>query len=828
MEYNKIWKHRLLEEINKLDPKNEIVKIDLKSSKIFYNSDLIYLHEYIDKLTDEELVRAFLICKLVKELGYNKKHIIELERRYTIGRPPKEGAKIDITVTKDNKPFMIFEIKAPSKYEREMEDAIKEQLFKVAPGLDPRGESLQYLIYYTVYVSEEGDLIEKIVTIDYKKFKTWEEWDDSGRPNLMAIPKEYGKVKKPVFIKNGYPDLRKDVTRDELERIRWNIHNILWAGGKYHVELFYNLMGILLAKIYDEKETEDGKPYQFQIFYKDGEPESPEEVYKRINKLYKKALKEYLGLSEDELKRTKDIVFDPPKVKYVVEVLQGISLTTNKYDILGEFFEKIVRTEFKQSKGQYLTHVNIVRFILRALEVEKLALRLINEEKRLPYIIDPACGSGTFLIEAMKLITSYILANQDKLRKSKSVKEFIEMMFPKSRRNAWANWFIYGIEINTDLATATKVNMVGHGDGSANIEAKDGLLDFEEYTKDLLQVKKSSDVYPKPVNEQFDIVVSNPPFSITIDRDTAKKLPNVFLWGEKIKQQLDKAKKKKEVNIENLFIERWYQLLRPKGRLGVVLPESIFDVTTNRYVRLFLYKYFWIKAIVSLPELAFQPYTSTKTSLLFAQKKTPEEVKKWDELWNKYKAEYKKLKRRINELLKTKHKTFDYKERKKELIEKLKELLGEEFDEQDINLSIRELKEKYAKEIREMDEDWWVFRKVSEELNYEIFMAQAEEIGYKRGIRGEEKRPNDLFRTLGDVMNELFGKNWEKLDDSKFEEKRDDIIKFIKMTGTIPLDELNNRTLKEIVLEYKDHIVIDIENPKTILDHLRRVVKWED
>ncbi len=485
------------------------------------------------------------------------------------------------------------------------------------------------------------------------------------------------------------------------------------------------------------------------------------------------ALKEYLGYSEEELKKVRDIIFDAPKVKYVVETLQGISLTTNKYDILGDFFEKIVRNEFKQSKGQYLTHTNLVNFIIRALEIENLALDLINEEKRLPYIIDPACGSGTFLIESMKLITHYILENQEKLKKSRSIKEFLEIMFPPTKRNAWANHYIYGIEINGDLATATKVNMVGHGDGSANIEAKDALIDFEEYIKSLLQVKKTSEVYPKPVNEQFDAVISNPPFSVTLDRDTAKNLPNIFILGDQIKKKLDKAKKKKEESIETLFIERWYQFLRPNGRLGVVLPESVFDTTTDRDIRLLLYKYFRIKAVVSLPDLAFQPYTPTKTSLLFAQKKTPEEVKKWDELTKKYQEEYKKLREKIDDLLKIKKGALEYEKLQKELVEKLKELLLESFDENDSNLDIKDLKDKYTEDIRLADEEWWVFRKVSEELNYKIFMAHAEEIGYKRGLRGEEQRSNQLFQT-----------------------------------------------------DKNGNIVIDIENPKTILDRMRKVVKW--
>jgi type I restriction enzyme M protein len=373
----------------------------------------------------------------------------------------------------------------------------------------------------------------------------------------------------------------------------------------------------------------------------------------------------------------------------------------------------------------------------------------------------------------MKLITQHVLQNREKLRKSTSVLEFVDVMFPPNRKNAWANRYIYGIEINLDLATATKVNMVGHGDGSANIESKDALIDFQEYTKDLLQISKTSEIYPKPVNEQFDVVISNPPFSVTIDRDTAKNLPKVFMWGERIAEQLKKAKKKMEVSTENLFIERWYQLLRPKGRLGVVLPESVFDVTANKYVRLFLYKYFWIKAIVSLPELAFQPYTPTKTSLLFAQKKTPEEVKEWDKLWNTYLNEYHLIRKRIEDLFKVRKGVLDYEKSQKELVDNLKELLGDNFDDKDGDLDIRELKEKYAEEIELADQDWWVFRKISQRLNYKIFMAHVDEIGYKRGLRGEEERENQLFQ-----------------------------------------------------VDQNGNIIIDTENPKKVLDYLRRDVKW--
>jgi len=124
--------------------------------------------------------------------------------------------------------------------------------------------------------------------------------------------------------------------------------------------------------------------------------------------------------------------------------------------------------------------------------------------------------------------------------------------------------------INGDLAMAAKVNMVGHGDGSAHIEAKDGLLDFNEYGDAQLKVKSNNKVYPKPANEQFDIVISNPPFSITVDRDTAKKFPDIFIQGEKIAHSLKKDSKKQEIDTENLFINAGHY------RNGLVLaPASV-------------------------------------------------------------------------------------------------------------------------------------------------------------------------------------------------------------------------------------------------------------
>jgi len=359
---------------------------------------------------------------------------------------------------------------------------------------------------------------------------------------------------------------------------------------------------------------------------------------------------------------------------------------------LGDFFEGIIREGFKQTKGQFFTHINIVKFILWGLQLDRLAIKRVNNDLEIPYLIDPSAGSGTFLIEYMKFITKNLKYSfKNKLYGSRDVKEKFEQWFlPDYRENKWAQHFIYGIEINFNLGTATKVNMILHGDGSTNIFVKDGLLPFKFYDKEtapnfLKQYEEDKEYFNKEVNQQFDVVISNPPFSVDLDNETKKNLKKDFVFGDK-------------KNSENLFIERWYQLLRPNGRLGVVLPESVFDTTENKYMRLFIYKYFKVKAVVSLPQLTFEPFTSTKTSLLFAQKKTKEEIKKWDSLWSEYSNEWNKLKTRVNNLVSV---YFNGKDRNKlssiknlseaEEKEILTRILKDYIEENDKQFSVKDL-----------------------------------------------------------------------------------------------------------------------------------------
>lgn len=751
-------------------------KIKVVETYDFDNKKISYLEKIkgpkIGKFKgDEEIVRAFILAKLVNELGYKPVNI-ELEKEYDIGRPKVNKPRIDIIVRDDKgNAFLYIELKSPQDYEKDKDEVIEKQLFNLASQEKGQGKKVKYLVLYTFEISE-NTIKDKCILIDYEKFTSFDAWKEV-RDFADELPERYGKAQKEPYIKGGKKDLETSFTHEQLDGLRKNLHNVLWGGGGTDDnDIFSSLINIILAKIQDEGEKKKNEKYDLQIFsYKDGESfESNEELFERINSLYRRALKQRLNIL-DEGKLKKSFVIDEnkfslAKLKYTVSELERFSFVDGKNsfdgkDILGDFFEGIIREGFKQTKGQFFTHINVVKFLLWGLQLDKLAVKRVNKDLEIPYFIDPSAGSGTFLIEYMKFITENLKRRfRDELDETRDVEDkFNHWFMPDHRENKWAEHFIYGIELNFNLGTATKVNMILHGDGSTNIFVKDGLLPFKFYDKEtapnfLKQYEQDKAYFDKEVNGQFDVIITNPPFSVTLDNETKGHLKKEFVFGDK-------------KNSENLFIERWYQLLKPNGRFGVVLPESVFDTTENKYIRLFIYKYFKVKAVVSLPQLTFEPFTSTKTSLLFAQKKTKKEIEEWNKLWSKYGNEWNNLKTRCENLILV---YLDGEDRNK--MPSIKALTGKEekdiltrmlknyFEEDDNKLSAKMLFEKYTEELKELckyDNDtkdtfgfvntWWVFGEVAKELNYKIFMAEVENIGYKRTKRGEKLMPNELFRT---------------------------------------------------------------------------------
>ena len=768
--------------------KNKVVEeFDLDKNSVKY-ADKIQGAKIKDLSGDEEVVRAYLITKLVNELGYEPESIT-LEKEYDIGRPKTNKPRIDVIVRdSDDNPFLFIELKSSSEFDKDPDETIEKQLYNLASQEIGLGKSVDYLVLFSAETVGDG-IKEKCLVIDYKNFNSFDKWKDV-RNSTDTLPARYGKAEKEPYRKDGKKDLDHDFTEEQLSALQKRLHNVLWGGGGTDDnEIFSSLVNLILAKIQDEGEKSSGEIYDFQVLMSEGNKdkfETNEQLFEKINILYRRALKNKMNLGEEKNLSQANVIdinkFSLEKLRYAVSALESYSLTNGKNrfngkDILGDFFEGIVSMGFKQSKGQFFTHQNIVNFMLWGLQLDKLTIECINKNQ-LPYVIDPSSGSGTFLIQSMKFITDTVKRQRkDETGYSQDIKNSMANWSPEDHReNNWARDYIYGSEINFNLGTATKVNMILHGDGSSNIFIKDGLLPFDEYAKPnnreanaLNSVSTKHDIYDKAINEMFDVIITNPPFSIELDASTKKKIENNFVFGKK-------------KNSENLFIERWYQLLKEGGRLAAVLPDSVLDTKSNKYIRLFLFKYFHIKAIVSLPRLTFEPHTPTKTSILFAQKKTSDEVLKWDNAWEASSKKWSTLKTRGRNLIDVFMRFKD-----KNSLPSIKNLTEEQelnivlnllrgtILEEDKNLPLGDIIKKYEEDLLDVCKPdlsstfgfintEWIFRETVEKFNYPIFMANVESVGYKRGKRGEKKTVNELYREKENRTLVDDGKNLSVLD----------------------------------------------------------------
>lgn len=378
----------------------------------------------------------------------------------------------------------------------------------------------------------------------------------------------------------------------------------------------------------------------------------------------------------------------------------------------------------------------------------------------------------------MHYLQKYVEGNHKKIISGdEDVKDFIDRYMLDKSAYKWVIDYVYGIDVEPVLATACQINLILHGDGSTNIYNVDGLASFLEYSKmevtgavNMLSSKVQNDFtfYDKDCINKFDVIISNPPFNVNINKNNIQG--NFEITGKS----------------EAYFLERWYQLLKPGGRIGVVLPESFFSVEDDVDGRLFLYKHFNLKAIVSLPNHSFQPHTTTSTSLLFASKKTKEEEETFKELWDKFSQAFDE---KVNKLLATipKHKNeIDFKiESKKEpksisaIITAIEKKCTKEFGVgfvvlpffEDVFLFDEENFNKVKKSIKDTvtaNKNRWSLFKVSSQQKREFYNFSINDIGYKAGKKGSKDKPNELMSVYTKeekkIYNIKYSHSWERID----------------------------------------------------------------
>ncbi|MDI6768633.1 MAG: N-6 DNA methylase [Anaerolineales bacterium] len=375
------------------------------------------------------------------------------------------------------------------------------------------------------------------------------------------------------------PTLSELKPAENLSAVFDDCHNYIYANeGMLKDKIFHEMVKILVMKLHDEQNN-NGKRLEFGITSSEHRlllSNSPSPFEERLARLYMKVQKEHSKLFLDDGLRLK-----PLTLAFVVNQLQYISLTSTPGDIKGEAFQTFVYRHQRGDRGEFFTPFPIVR----------LAVEMIDPQPH-ERIIDPACGSGGFLIQAL----SYVLRENPTIQKSKFIIENVS-----------------GLEFNPDVALATMIRMAFEGGSGDEIVCLNSLSDSDD------------------LNGKFDIILTNPPFGAKGKVETQKILKS-YVLARKWKQLPDGGWEPSKVVLSGqspdiLFIEKSLKLLKPGGRMAIVLPDGLLQNVSSAYVRYWLKTQTKVLAVISIPQEAFIPYgTGIKTSLLVLQKLPSEQT----------------------------------------------------------------------------------------------------------------------------------------------------------------------------------------------------------
>ena len=481
--------------------------------------------------------------------------------------------------------------------------------------------------------------------------------------NEIAKASDWGDVQRIEKIRNTL----RAFNRKEFQDLLFKCHSILRDVHKMEPgRAFDTISKILFIKMYVER---SGLYGTFSVDFLDRRettrlPKDPlvhDGLFDQTKEHYR---------ADDIFTQTDRLEISEDTFRRIVKELERFDLSKTGDDIKGLAFERFLGTTFRGELGQFFTPRPLVNFMVDLLDPEEGEL-----------ICDPAAGSGGFLIRAFEhvrdKITRAVQADKDRARAEieaacleldseeaqidAAFAELNQELLPTNHKNepvdtrvgrlAWR--CIFGCDAEPRAARTAKMNMIMHGDGHGGIHYHDGLVDI-------------NGIFP----ERFDLVVTNPPFGSNVGSDQRvdgseeTRIPNddAYLsecrerygeaWelnhgrmlaaaGTNILDLFEIGRGKQNRPTEIIFMERCLSLLKPGGRMGIVLPDGNLNNPSLSWLRRWSEGKAHILAIVSMPEETFRSADATvKASLVFLRRFTPEDEAKWNVAWEKAHADH--------------------------------------------------------------------------------------------------------------------------------------------------------------------------------------------
>lgn len=711
-----------------------------------------FLGEKYKVATPEEIIRQKFVCVLVNNYKYDLAQMQEEVKT----KHGKGSTRADIVIWQNIKakqdsktPLIVIECKADNI-------RIKQEDYE-------QGESYARLVNAPFFVTHNS--------YETRFWRVKKDKMPGYTQEIVNIPKNKDDEKA---IKKLLDDL-VEFKEDEFAKILHECHNYIRNIDKLAPsEAFDEISKILFMKVYVERKLLKEKDENiFSLSYIEGSKKYLKANQSILQQFFNDTKDYFKG---DELFKDNDkINLKEATILKIVEKLQKYNLSLTSSDIKGVAFENFLGTTFRGNLGQFFTPRSVVEFMIDMIDPQE------NE-----IYCDPASGSGGFLIRIFNQVReliqkdikekyeSYkkeligdkdeITAEQAQKLKDKFEELQSELNIEKqdSRLYKLSNSCIFGTDANDRMARTSKMNMIMHGDGHGGIHHHDGLLNVNGIFEN-----------------RFDVILTNPPFGASVSKediirssdaqmfkdamgelkpqDEKKEYIEKYykLYGEEIYKN---AQKKLVDNIgnpiaslfalkenltsdktEHLFINRCIDLLKPKGRMGIVLPEGVFNTPNAEYVRNFVERKAFIRAVISLPQQTFTSSgASVKCSILFLQKFSQEEQERWDFLLSKHNLDLEDShKGKIDEL----NEIINYKKPKGE-----KEAKFSSEAKKDAKKKLKDLQEQIAKEA---------LSRTKQDFNYPIFMAEAESVGITSTGETGENVPNDFIDKYEKSKNEL-------------------------------------------------------------------------
>lgn len=399
-------------------------------------------------------------------------------------------------------------------------------------------------------------------------------------------------------------------TKDSLLRSFKHCHDYLYGNQSMRGDkAFWQLLYLIFCKIYDEHQSRR----RFFVGATEANAEAGRKaVAKRIRELFEEVKEhEY----KDVFDGNERIELNDRALSYVAAELGRYSLLSTDTDAKGMAYEAITSTTLKRERGQFFTPRNVIRMMVEMMD-----------PRRGFKVLDPACGSGGFLVVTLAHVRKQLL---------REIGAHPELPVPKELKRIdkdlrkYARDSLYGLDVDPDLKKAARMNMVMNNDGHGNVCAFNSL----EYGIAGLRTPEM-EVFEKRGggHGKFDYVFTNPPFGskIPVTDQTVLEAYDLGHFWSRAGDRFVMGGVQKRVPPEILFIEACYKFLKPgTGVMALILPNGILGNPGEQMeaVRWWMMWKMELLASVDLPAEAFLPQVSVQASCVFLRRRDENELR---------------------------------------------------------------------------------------------------------------------------------------------------------------------------------------------------------